>query len=228
MDPKNNLGVGASFAYLHIEMDLTCGLRVCTSEFSKNMCDRVEPGGGRGYRRSRHRWPPISAFANHRDVEAPAIRPASSARERAELEMSDLVSEDHPMTPITAPPSPRSSRFYSWTSYAPRYRRPSALDDAPAVAANSTAQVPTTVAQYRLDITRTLCPADVSSYDARMTPTQFRHLLAKAGLNQTQAAKVLEVTDRTMRRYVSGNTPVPKMAVWTIMRHMEQQQKEQP
>jgi len=61
-----------------------------------------------------------------------------------------------------------------------------------------------------------------------MTPTQFRHLLTKAGLNQTQAAKVLEVTDRTMRRYVSGNTPVPKMAVWTILRYREQQQKEQP
>jgi hypothetical protein len=55
-----------------------------------------------------------------------------------------------------------------------------------------------------------------------MTPTQFRHLLVKAGLNQKQAAAVLEVTDRTLRRYVSGNTPVPKMAVWTILRYMEQ------
>jgi len=57
-----------------------------------------------------------------------------------------------------------------------------------------------------------------------MTPTQFRHLLAKAGLNQAQAAAMLEVTDRTMRRYVSGNTPVPKMAVWTILRYMELKQ----
>jgi len=57
-----------------------------------------------------------------------------------------------------------------------------------------------------------------------MTPTQFRHLLAEAGLNQTQAAAVLEVTDRTLRRYVSGNSPVPKMAIWTILRYIELQQ----
>jgi hypothetical protein len=58
-----------------------------------------------------------------------------------------------------------------------------------------------------------------------MTPTQFRHLLAKAGLNQAQAAAVLEVTDRTLRRYVSGTTPVPKMAVWTILRYIEIQER---
>jgi DNA-binding transcriptional regulator YiaG len=54
-----------------------------------------------------------------------------------------------------------------------------------------------------------------------MTPTKFRNLLAKSGLNQQQAAEVLQVTDRTMRRWVSGETPVPKMAVWTILRYTE-------
>lgn len=59
-------------------------------------------------------------------------------------------------------------------------------------------------------------------YSGCMKPAQFRQLLEKAGLNQRQAAEVLEVTDRTLRRYVSGNTPVPKMAVWTILRYLEQ------
>jgi hypothetical protein len=75
---SNNLGFRASFTYLRIAMGLTCGLRVYTSKSSKNMCDRAEPGGGRGYGRSTHPWLP--PFADHRDFEAHAIRPASSAR----------------------------------------------------------------------------------------------------------------------------------------------------
>ena len=58
-----------------------------------------------------------------------------------------------------------------------------------------------------------------------MTPTQFRQLLAKAELTHVQAAAVLEVTDRTLRRYTSGSTPVPKMAVWTILRYIDLQQR---
>jgi hypothetical protein len=54
-----------------------------------------------------------------------------------------------------------------------------------------------------------------------MTSKQFRELIAKAGLNQLQAAEVLEISPRTMRRYVAGKGPVPKMAVWTIVRYME-------
>jgi hypothetical protein len=64
---SNNLGVRASFTYLRIAMGLTCGLRVYTSKSSKNMCDRAEPGGGRGYGRSTHPWLP--PFADHRDFE---------------------------------------------------------------------------------------------------------------------------------------------------------------
>ena len=57
-----------------------------------------------------------------------------------------------------------------------------------------------------------------------MIPTQVRHLLTKAGLNQQQAAEVLEVTDRTMRRDTCpGTRRVPKMAVWTIFRYIEQE-----
>jgi DNA-binding transcriptional regulator YiaG len=68
---------------------------------------------------------------------------------------------------------------------------------------------------------RLLRPPDILSYNTHMTSTQFRQLLARAGLNQKQAAEILEVTDRTMRRWTSGATPVPKMAVWTILRYTE-------
>jgi len=54
----------------------------------------------------------------------------------------------------------------------------------------------------------------------RTTPTQFRRLLEQAGLNQKQAAEVLEISDRQMRRWTSGETPVPKMAVWAIQHFM--------
>jgi hypothetical protein len=60
---------------------------------------------------------------------------------------------------------------------------------------------------------------------ARMVATQFRDLLIKAGLTQAGAAEVLEVTARTVRRYVAGDTPAPKMAFLAIERYMQQQQR---
>jgi hypothetical protein len=56
------------------------------------------------------------------------------------------------------------------------------------------------------------------------TPTQFRALLAKAGFTHSQAAAFLELTDRTLRRYLSGETPIPKTVVWTLLRYIELQQ----
>lgn len=43
-----------------------------------------------------------------------------------------------------------------------------------------------------------------------MNATDFRKLLEAAGLSQRGAARELEIDERTMRRYCSGELPVPK------------------
>lgn len=50
-----------------------------------------------------------------------------------------------------------------------------------------------------------------------MHPLQFRKLLERAGLSQSEAARQLEISDRTMRRYVSGETRVPRAVVYAIL-----------
>ena len=43
-----------------------------------------------------------------------------------------------------------------------------------------------------------------------LTPQQLRRALRRLGLNQVQAAKRLNVTDRTVRRWVAGKSRVPE------------------
>lgn len=43
-----------------------------------------------------------------------------------------------------------------------------------------------------------------------MKTAAFLALLRRAHLTQAQAARVLQLTDRTMRRYVAGTSPVPR------------------
>lgn len=43
-----------------------------------------------------------------------------------------------------------------------------------------------------------------------MTPTQLKRLLASAELSQRAAAKEIGVNERTMRKYVSGEAPIPR------------------
>lgn len=43
-----------------------------------------------------------------------------------------------------------------------------------------------------------------------MTPEQFRDLEARLGLNDQTMARLLGVTDRTVRRYTSGSAPIPE------------------
>lgn len=64
---------------------------------------------------------------------------------------------------------------------------------------------------------RTLCPTDILSYAASMKPLQLRRLLDKAGLTQVEAGRLIGVTDRTMRRYVSGATRVPRVVVCALL-----------
>ena len=57
-----------------------------------------------------------------------------------------------------------------------------------------------------------------------MKPKQLRELLEQAGLNQAEAAGLIDVTDRQMRRYVSGETPIPRVVVYALL-HVIQQRK---
>lgn len=43
-----------------------------------------------------------------------------------------------------------------------------------------------------------------------MTPLQLQRLLGRSGLSQRGAAKALEINERSMRRYCSGEQPIPK------------------
>ena len=63
----------------------------------------------------------------------------------------------------------------------------------------------------------TFCPTDKLSYTGCMNRTQFRGLLDKAGLTQVEAGRLIGVTDRTMRRYVSGETRVPRVVVYALL-----------
>jgi transcriptional regulator with XRE-family HTH domain len=45
---------------------------------------------------------------------------------------------------------------------------------------------------------------------------RLRAILADAGLSQSEAARRLGITDRTMRRYCAGDSPVHKI-VWLAL-----------
>lgn len=50
-----------------------------------------------------------------------------------------------------------------------------------------------------------------------MTPTRLKYALrAEAGLSQRGAAKLLEINERTMRRYISGEQPIPRVVEYAI------------
>jgi DNA-binding transcriptional regulator YiaG len=46
-----------------------------------------------------------------------------------------------------------------------------------------------------------------------MTPDEFKSKLASLGLTQTGASRILRVDDRSVRRWVSGERPVPGFAI---------------
>jgi hypothetical protein len=49
-----------------------------------------------------------------------------------------------------------------------------------------------------------------------MTPTQLQKLLDSAGLSQRGAAKAIEVNERTMRKYVAGESAIPRTVEYAI------------
>lgn len=50
-----------------------------------------------------------------------------------------------------------------------------------------------------------------------MTALQLKRVLAKAALSQRGAAKLLEINERTMRRYVSGEQPIPRVVEYALL-----------
>lgn len=50
-----------------------------------------------------------------------------------------------------------------------------------------------------------------------MTGKQLKRALRDAGLSQRGAAKELEINERTMRRYISGEQPIPRVVEYAIL-----------
>jgi transcriptional regulator with XRE-family HTH domain len=59
-----------------------------------------------------------------------------------------------------------------------------------------------------------------------MDKTQFRRLLKQAGLTQAAAARLIGITDRQMRRYTSGDTEPPLMAILALKYVIDQERLE--
>jgi len=49
-----------------------------------------------------------------------------------------------------------------------------------------------------------------------MTALQLKRALQKAGLSQRGAAKALGINERTMRRYISGEQPIPRVVEYAL------------
>lgn len=50
-----------------------------------------------------------------------------------------------------------------------------------------------------------------------MTGAQLQKLLDSAGMSQRGAAKEIEINERTMRKYVSGESPIPKTVEYAVL-----------
>jgi len=59
-----------------------------------------------------------------------------------------------------------------------------------------------------------------------MTPKQFRNLLKTAGLSQSEAGRLIGVTDRQMRRYAAGDAEVPLTVQYALRYVIERRKKE--
>lgn len=57
-----------------------------------------------------------------------------------------------------------------------------------------------------------------------MTGLQLKRALRNAGLSQRGAAKALEINERTMRRYISGEQPIPRVVEYALNWLIQEQQ----
>jgi plasmid maintenance system antidote protein VapI len=56
----------------------------------------------------------------------------------------------------------------------------------------------------------------------------IREQLAECGLSQRNAAEVLGIDERTMRRYCSGDEPVPRVVVLALERLVDMRREVKP
>ena len=59
-----------------------------------------------------------------------------------------------------------------------------------------------------------------------MTPKQLRAALASIDLSQRAAARLLDINDRTMRKYVAGDLVIPELLVWALRGLAQREQDE--
>jgi hypothetical protein len=59
-----------------------------------------------------------------------------------------------------------------------------------------------------------------------MTPNQLRTALARLGLSQRGAARLLGIDERTMRKYIAGDLVIPELLVWAL-RGLAQREQDQ-
>jgi predicted transcriptional regulator len=59
-----------------------------------------------------------------------------------------------------------------------------------------------------------------------MTPKQLRATLASIGLSQRAAARLLDINDRTVRKYVAGDLVIPELLVWALRGLAQREQDE--
>lgn len=58
-----------------------------------------------------------------------------------------------------------------------------------------------------------------------MTALQLQRLLDRIEISQRAAAQVLEINERTMRRYCSGDSPIPKIVEMAVLYLAAQEQE---
>lgn len=55
-----------------------------------------------------------------------------------------------------------------------------------------------------------------------MTSTELKELIDSSGLPQREVAKMIKIDERTMRRYIAGDLPIPgvvELAVLCVLTH---------
>jgi DNA-binding XRE family transcriptional regulator len=59
-----------------------------------------------------------------------------------------------------------------------------------------------------------------------MTTLQLQKLLDRAGMSQRGMAKTIEINERTMRKYIAGESKIPKTVEFAILWVCSQSQTE--
>jgi hypothetical protein len=70
-------------------------------------------------------------------------------------------------------------------------------------------------------------PISKTTPTTSMTAKQLQRLLDNAELSQRGTARELEINERTMRRYVSGDQPIPRVVEFAVRYLIDTKAKKQ-